>query len=221
MVFVSCELGCELQKKYTITIPGINLCLGNLGLSFNSVISIAESMITFPQLKNDTQQVVKPLPCRCGLSLGIMDSPRDTQTQSEGQVAATSLVSGISSKKEDTPKKGYPQTVKKGNSTAKFMKAVKVETLASAPPSTPPIRTSQRQIKRPKTDDELIDFESSSRGSTSKKIKTSLSSSATPKNPTTVSIYSVTLIRNVSYSRYFKRGLILVNLAIFSMFGKI
>ena len=144
-----------------------------------------------------------------------MDSTRDTQTQSEGQVAATSLVSGISSKKEDTPKKGYPQTVKKGNSAAKFMKAVKVETLASAPPSTPPIRTSQRQIKRPKTDDELIDFESSSRGSTSKKIKTSLSSSATPKNPTTVSIHSVTLIRNVPYSGYFKRGLILVNLAIF------
>lgn len=212
------------RKKYTITIPGINLCLGNLGLSFNSVISIAESMITFPQLTivtNDTQQVVKPLPCRCGLSLGIMDSPRDTQTQSEGQVAATSLVSGISSKKEDTPKKGYPQTVKKGNSAAKFMKAVKVETLASAPPSTPPIRTSQRQIKRPKTDDELIDFESSSRGSTSKKIKTSLSSSATPKNLTTVSIHSVTLIRNVPYSGYFKRGLILVNLAIFLMFGKI
>lgn len=35
-------------------------------------------------------------------------------------------------------------------------------------------RTSHRQIKRPKTDEELIDFESSSRGSSNKKTKSSL-----------------------------------------------
>ena len=39
-------------------------------------------------------------------------------------------------------------------------------------------RTSQRQIKRPKTDEELIDFESSSRGSTIKKPKVSTKTSS-------------------------------------------
>ena len=43
-----------------------------------------------------------------------------------------------------------------------------------------PTRSSQRQIKRPKMDDELIDFESSSRGScTAKKQKTSTSTPPT------------------------------------------
>lgn len=42
---------------------------------------------------------------------------------------------------------------------------------------TAPTRSSQRQIKRPKTDEELVNCEASSRsGSTSKKIKTSTSS---------------------------------------------
>ena len=83
-------------------------------------------------------------------------------------------------KKEETVKKVYSNTMKKGSTVAKF---TKTETVGSLPP----IRTSQRQIKRPKMDDEVIDFESSSRGSTSKKMKASLSSNITPKSSTTVS----------------------------------
>lgn len=86
----------------------------------------------------------------------------------------------LSLKKEETVKKVYSNAMKKGITTAKL---TKTETIGSAPP----IRTSQRQIKRPKMDDEVIDFESSSRGSTSKKMKASPSSNIIPKSSTTVS----------------------------------
>lgn len=79
--------------------------------------------------------------------------------------------------REDTTKKVLSSGSKK--SGTKMSKPLKSD-------NTGPVRTSQRQIKRPKMDDELIDFESSSRGGSGggKKSKTATSTS-TPKGITT------------------------------------
>lgn len=75
--------------------------------------------------------------------------------------------------KEEVMKKATPVSNKKGSGVTKLMKQVKSETTGGTAAAMTPVRTSQRQTKRPKMDDELIDFESSSRGSTTKKLKTS------------------------------------------------
>ena len=73
-------------------------------------------------------------------------------------------------------------SIMKKSAVTKPSKSVKVDVGAA------PTRTSQRQIKRPKMDDELIDFESSSRGSTSKKPKiVSSTSTIAPKSLPSVS----------------------------------
>lgn len=72
-----------------------------------------------------------------------------------------------SSKRGSTTPTSYNDTPKAKKSTGSS-KGVKTEPVGVAL-----TRTSHRQIKRPKTDEELIDFESSSRSSVSKKTKSS------------------------------------------------
>ena len=77
---------------------------------------------------------------------------------------------------ESTDKKTSPKIL----AVTKTSKPVKTEQGGGGGGGVAPTRSSQRQIKRPKMDDELIDFESSSRGScTAKKQKTSTSTPPT------------------------------------------
>lgn len=92
---------------------------------------------------------------------------------------------------DSTDKKTFPKIL----AVTKTSKPVKTEQGGAG--GVAPTRSSQRQIKRPKMDDELIDFESSSRGScTGKKQKSSTSTPpATAKNIPSVggaSLFNIT-----------------------------
>jgi hypothetical protein len=110
------------------------------------------------------------------------------------QVVAPSpqVISKDQSRVEDKANKSsLSHGVIKKNMAAKPVKGVKIESGGGTP--APPTRMSQRQIKRPKMDDELIDFESSSRGSASKKPKIIPSTSS---NSTGGSSSKTTLIQS-------------------------
>ena len=73
---------------------------------------------------------------------------------------------------KENPKRSSSVVTKKVVKSETSVKSVKTELVGVAL-----TRTSHRQIKRPKTDEELIDFESSSRSSGSKKAKTATKTS--------------------------------------------
>lgn len=92
---------------------------------------------------------------------------------------ANQITKDASTAEEHLTKGPIHSIMKKTTASKSSSKTVKVDFVGGVAPT----RTSQRQIKRPKMDDELIDFESSSRGSTSKKPKViSTTNNTTPKS---------------------------------------
>lgn len=102
-------------------------------------------------------------------------TPVDTSTDENQKDTKPPEAVDTPTRHTDTPVTAAAAKVKKT-----VVKTESVPKIKTEPVGVAVTRTSHRQIKRPKTDEELIDFESSSRSTGSKRAKSSLSKTATP-----------------------------------------